>query len=149
APEKSWNTNVNLVKKIYSSRGNYFGMDGSVFYTYFTNRIVPDYETNPNQILYANLDGNAVSKGISVNFDAAWNSGFKILAGATLMDVSLEEEGEKVRQLLTERFSGVWTIGYRFHSIGLSMDYTGNVYSPMRLPLLGDLDDRPEYSSWW
>jgi outer membrane receptor for ferrienterochelin and colicins len=149
APERSWNTNVNLVKKIYSSRGNYFGMDGSVFYTYFTNRIVPDYETNPNQIIYANLDGNAVSKGVSVNFDAAWNSGFKILAGATLMDVSLEEEGEKIRQLLTERFSGVWTIGYRFHSIGLSIDYTGNVYSPMRLPLLGDLDYRPEYSPWW
>lgn len=149
APERSWNTNLNLVKKIYSDRGNYFGFDGSVFYTYFTNRIVPDYETNPNQIIYANLDGSAVSKGISLNFDAAWNSGFKVLAGATLMDVSLEEDGQKVRQLLTERFSGVWTIGYQFHEIGLSVDYTGNVYSPMRLPLLGELDDRAEYSPWW
>ncbi len=149
APERSWNTNLNLVKKIYSSRGNYFGFDGSVFYTYFTNRIVPDYETNPNQIIYANLDGNAVSKGVSLNLDAAWNSGFKVLAGATLMDVSLEEEGQKVRQLLTERFSGVWTIGYGFQKIGLAVDYTGNVYSPMRLPLLGELDDRAEYSPWW
>lgn len=149
APERSWNTNLNLVKKIYSDRGNYFGFDGSVFYTYFTNRIVPDYESNPNQIIYANLDGSAVSKGISLNFDAAWNSGFKVLAGATLMDVSLEESGEKVRQLLTERFSGVWTIGYQIQNLGLTIDYTGNVYSPMRLPLLGDLDDRPEYSSWW
>lgn len=149
APERSWNTNLNLVKKIYSDRGNYFGFDGSVFYTYFTNRIVPDYETNPNQIIYANLDGSAVSKGVSLNFDAAWNSGFKVLAGATLMDVSLEEDGQKVRQLLTERFSGVWTIGYEFQEIGLSVDYTGNVYSPMRLPLLGELDDRAEYSPWW
>ncbi|WP_139352741.1 TonB-dependent receptor [Algoriphagus sp. A40] len=149
APERSWNTNLNLVKKIYSDRGNYFGFDASVFYTYFTNRIVPDYESNPNQIIYANLDGSAVSKGISLNFDAAWNSGFKVLAGATLMDVSLEEEGQKVRQLLTERFSGVWTIGYEFQEIGLSVDYTGNVYSPMRLPLLGELDDRAEYSPWW
>ena len=149
APERSWNANLNLVKKIYSDRGNYFGFDGSVFYTYFTNRIVPDYESNPNQIIYANLDGNAVSKGISLNLDAVWNSGFKVMAGATLMDVSLEEDGQKVRQLLTERFSGVWTIGYAFQQIGLTVDYTGNVYSPMRLPLLGDLDDRPEYSPWW
>ncbi|HSF52172.1 MAG TPA: TonB-dependent receptor, partial [Algoriphagus sp.] len=149
APERSWNTNLNLVKKVYSDRGNYFGFDGSVFYTYFTNRIVPDYETNPNQIIYANLDGSAVSKGISLNFDAAWNSGFKVLAGATLMDVSLEDDGQKVRQLLTERFSGVWTIGYQFRKIGISVDYTGNVYSPMRLPLLGELDDRAEYSPWW
>ncbi|RIW14454.1 TonB-dependent receptor [Algoriphagus lacus] len=149
APERSWNTNLNLVKKIYSDRGNYFGLDGSVFYTHFTNRIVPDYETNPNQIIYANLDGNAVSKGVSLNLDAVWNSGFKVMAGATLMDVSLEEEGQKVRQLLTERFSGVWTIGYQFQKIKLSLDYTGNVYSPMRLPLLGELDERPEYSPWW
>lgn len=149
APERSWNTNLNLVKKIYSNRGNFFGFDGSIFYTHFTNRIVPDYETNPNQIIYANLNGSAVSKGISLNVDAVWNSGFKVLAGATLMDVSLDEAGEKVRQLLTERFSGVWTIGYALQNLGLKIDYTGNVYSPMRLPLLGELDDRPEYSSWW
>lgn len=149
APERSWNTNLNLVKKIYSDKGNYFGIDGSVFYTYFTNRIVPDYETNPNQIIYSNLEGSAVSKGVSLNVDAVWNSGFKVLAGATLMDVSLDMEGERVRQLLTERFSGVWTIGYSFQNLGLTVDYTGNVYSPMRLPLLGDLDDRPEYSPWW
>lgn len=148
-PERSWNTNLNLVKKIYSDEGNYFGIDGSVFYTYFTNRIVPDYETNPNQIIYSNLEGSAVSKGVSLNVDAVWNSGFKILAGATLMDVRLDMEGERVIQLLTERFSGVWTIGYSFQNLGLTVDYTGNVYSPMRLPLLGELDDRPEFSPWW
>lgn len=149
APERSWNTNLNFVKKIYSDRGNYLGLDGSLFYTHFTNRIVPDYETNPNQIIYANLDGSAVSKGISLNVDAVWSSGFKVLAGATLMDVSLNEGGEKIRQLLTERFSGVWTIGYKFQNSGLTLDYTGNLYSPMRLPLLGKLDDRAEFSSWW
>lgn len=149
APERSWNTNLNVVKKIYSDQGNYFGLDGSVFYTHFTNRIIPDYETNPNQIIYANLDGNAISKGVSLNVDAVWNSGLKVLAGATLMDVSIEEEGEKVRQLLTERFSGVWTIGYLIPGLELNVDYTGNVYSPMRLPLLGPLDERPEFSPWW
>ncbi|WP_026952656.1 TonB-dependent receptor [Algoriphagus mannitolivorans] len=148
-PERSWNGNVNLVKKIYSSKGNYYSLDGTVFYTHFTNRIVPDYETNPNQIIYANLDGKAVSKGVSLNFDAALQSGLNFMAGATLMDVSLDEDGEKVRQLLTERFSGVWNIGYHIHALHLQIDYTGNVYSPMRLPLLGDLDDRPEYSPWF
>ena len=65
------------------------------------------------------------------------------------MDVNIEEEGIKTRQLLTERFSGVWSVGYEFFRLGLSVDYTGNVYSPMRLPLLGALDDRPGYSSWY
>ena len=149
APEKSWNGNINYVKKIYSTRGNYYSLDGTAFYTHFTNRIVPDYETNPNQIIYANLDGKAVSKGVSLNFDAALQSGLNLMAGATLMDVTLTENGETVQQLLTERFSGVWNIGYHFHALHLQVDYTGNVYSPMRLPLLGELDDRPEYSPWF
>lgn len=148
-PEKSWNANANLVKKIYTDNGVFIGLDGSAFYTYFTNRIVPDYETNPNQIIYANLDGSAVSQGLSLNADVAWPGGLSITTGATLMDVSVEEEGIKTRQLLTERFSGVWSVGYEFFSLGLKVDYTGNVYSPMRLPLLGELDDRPGYSPWY
>jgi outer membrane receptor for ferrienterochelin and colicins len=148
-PEQSWNTNINLVKKIYSNGGTFIGFDASAFYTYFTNRIIPDYETNPNQIIYANLDGFAVSKGVSLNVDMAWANGLTATAGATLMDVSIEEEGIKSRQLLTEKFSGVWSIGYEIFDWGLSIDYTGNVYSPMRLPLLGELDDRDEYSPWW
>ena len=148
-PERSWNVNTNLVKKIYSDRGNYFGLEGSVFYTQFSNQIIPDYETNPNQIIYSNLDGTSRSQGASFNFDGLWANGFKLLAGVTLMDVSLEENGVRERQLFTERFSGVWTVGYHIHPLELTIDYTGNVYSPMRLPLLGEIDDRPEYSPWW
>lgn len=148
-PEQSWNMNANLVKKIYTDGGTFIGYDASAFYTYFTNRIIPDYETNTNQIIYSNLDGSAVSKGVSLNIDAAWANGFTANAGATLMEVSIEEEGIKTQQLLTERFSGVWSIGYEFIRLGLSVDYTGNVYSPMRLPLLGELDDRAAYSPWW
>ena len=148
-PERSWNVNTNLVKKIYSDRGNYFGLEGSVFYTQFSNQIIPDYETNPNQIIYSNLDGTSRSQGASFNFDGLWANGFKLLAGVTLMDVSFEENGVRERQLFTERFSGVWTVGYHIHPLELTIDYTGNVYSPMRLPLLGELDDRPEYSPWW
>jgi len=148
-PEQSWNMNANLVKKIYTDMGTFIGLDGSAFYTYFTNRIIPDYETNPNQIIYSNLNGSAVSKGVSLNIDAAWPNGLNVTAGGTLMDVSIEEEGIKTRQLLTERFSGVWSVGYDIFQLGLTVDYTGNVYSPMRLPLLGPLDDRPAYSPWY
>lgn len=148
-PETSWNTNLNVVKKIYAANGTFIGIDASAFYTYFTNRIIPDYESDPNKIIYSNLNGSAVSKGISMNFDVSWASGFKILAGFTAMDVVVTENDETYHQLLTERFSGVWNMGYTFGNSGFSVDYTGNVYGPMRLPLLGELDNRPEYSPWW
>ena len=64
------------------------------------------------------------------------------------MDVSVTENNIKRRQLLTESFSGVWSISYKFNS-SFSIDYTGNVYGPMRLPLLGPNDLRDEYSPWF
>ena len=40
-------------------------------------------------------------------------------------------------------------MGYTFKNAGITIDYTGNVYGPMRLPLLGELDDRPAESPVW
>ncbi len=94
-PERSYNINVNYLKKVFSSEGVYLNFETSLFYTYFSNRILPDYETDPNQIIYGNLEGNSVSKGISGNLDLSLPNGLKILLGATVMDVSTEENGVK------------------------------------------------------
>ena len=119
-----------------------------MFYTHFNNRILPDYETNSNKIIYANLDGFAVSKGFSLNTDFTFLNGLTINGGVTLMDVSITENNIKKKQLLTESFSGVWSLSYKFNN-NFTLDYTGNVYSPMRLPLLSDTDPRAEYSPWF
>lgn len=147
-PETSYNVNLNFVRKEYLDIGM-INIDFSTWYTYFTNKIIPDYETDVTKIIYDNLDGNAVSKGVSLNLDFYGRTGFKLLVGATLMDVSITENQVTQRQILTENFSGSFTIGHEFKSLGLSIDYTGKVYGPMRLPLLGELDNRPEYSPWY
>ena len=147
-PETSWNVNVNWVKKIYTPRNAFITLDATTFYTHFSNRIIPDYETDPNKIIYSNLNGNAVSKGLSLSMDISWPSGLKAILGSTWMDVTILRNGVTSQQLLTERFSGVWNIGYPLGK-GFTIDYTGNLYGPMRLPLLGPLDPRSEYSPWW
>lgn len=148
-PERSYNVNLNYMKKMYAENGNFVGLEGSAWYTYFQNSIVPDYDTNPNQIIYKNLDGHAVTKGVSLNADVVFRNGLKMIMGATYMDVSKTENNVTTRQILTEKFSGTWTISYRIPKLYLDIDYTGNVYGPMRLPLLGDLDPRKEYSPVW
>jgi outer membrane receptor for ferrienterochelin and colicins len=146
-PETSWNANINYVKKI-NTENSFITLDASAFYTYFNNRILPDYETDPNKIIYANLDGYSVSKGISLNGDFLLTNGLSINAGATLTEVSVTENNVKRKQLLTESFSGVWSISYKFNK-DYSIDYTGNLFGPMRLPLLGENDLRDEYSPWF
>ena len=147
-PEKSYNVNLNFIRKFYFEEG-YLDFEATAFYTHFTNRIVPDYETNLQQIIYGNLDGHAVSKGVGINTDLTLVSGWKVMFGATLMDNTLTENGEKSRPMLTENFSANWGITYQIPKWNINIDYTGNVYSPMRLPLAGELDPRSPESPWW
>lgn len=148
-PEKSYNLNVNFLKKIYSKNGFVATWDSSAWITYFTNVILPDYDVHPNKIIYANLDGHAISKGISSNLDVMLPFGLKGTLGGTIQDVSSTRNGLKSKQILTEQFSGTWALTYTIQPWKLSVDYTGNLYGPMRLPLLGDLDPRRANSPVW
>lgn len=148
APETSWNANVNFVKKILSKNA-LITLDASAFYTFFNNRILPNYETDPNKIIYANLNGFSVSKGVSLNSNIRFQNGFTMDIGSTLMDVSITENSVKRLPLLTERFSGVWNLSKQFRTRGLTIDYTGNVYGPMQLPRLSDSDPRSGKSPWF
>jgi outer membrane receptor for ferrienterochelin and colicins len=148
-PERSYNVNLNFSERIFLKSGGFVSLDASAWYTYFTNLILPDYDTNPNQIIYRNLNGFAVSKGLSLQMSLAMANGFSSQIGATLMDVSNTQDSQKSRQILTERFSATWALSYRFPRTNLSVDYTGNLYSPMLLPTLGPLDPRPDQSPWW
>lgn len=140
-PETSWNGNINYVRKLSFDNGLFLNIDASVFYTYFDNKIIPDYETDPNLIIYDNLDGYAESKGISLNLDARYQH-FNARVGGTIMDVSSVEGGERIRQEFQETYTMTWNLGYDFASVGMKLEYTGNLYGPMVLPLISDLDPR-------
>lgn len=148
-PERSFNVNLNYLKKIYGDNGTFVGLDASLFYTNFQNVIIPDYDTNPNQIIYDNLDGKSISKGVSANLDVAFYNGLKVMIGGTLLNVSNTEDGVTQRQILTESYSANWSISYDIRSWDITIDYTGNLYGPMRLPTLGENDPRRDFSSAW
>ena len=147
-PEKSHNVNVNYVTKFYPKFG-FIGLDASVFYTYFNNKIIADYDTDPNKIIYDNLKGYGVSQGITLNSDFNFTNGLKILAGATLMDVFTKESNNlAVWQVQTPRFTANWSASYTTLKGGLTFDLTGTTTSPMRLPIQPD-DFRAAQSPWF
>jgi outer membrane receptor for ferrienterochelin and colicins len=152
-PERSYNVNINYVKKIYS-QSFWVNIDASVWYTHFTNRILPDYTTNANQIIYDNLRGYSVSKGFSLNTEFGFTNSLRGHMGVTVQDVTITEkaiDGKKTRsrQLLTEPWSGTWSLSYSISNTGLTVDYTGNIYGRMLLPLLSPTDPRSPESPVW
>jgi outer membrane receptor for ferrienterochelin and colicins len=145
-PERSWNINLNYVYQLYLKQGHILDFDASVFRTDFSNKIVPNYDTDPNLIIYDNLSRKSVTQGMSMNFNSLFRGGLRINLGATYIDSYLESAGSKTRPYLTERFQGVWKIEQKFRESNLTFDLTGNITGPLKLPLLGTLDPRDPYS---
>jgi len=151
-PEKSYNVNLNYTAT-FGKPASQFQLDGSIWYTYFHNQIMPDYDSDPNKIKYANLKGYAVSRGVSLSLETNIQQRLKGTIGLTLQDVA-RIEGEKgqrvkLRPVLNERWSGTWALSYTFPEPGITIDYTGNIYGTMRLPLASAHDPRPDQSPVW
>ncbi len=147
-PERSWNVNLNWTKNIYAKQGYILNIDASVFYTYFNNRILPDYDTDPQKIIYDNLSGHAVSKGATLNLRGLFSNGFQFNGGLTWIDAYIIENGTKERPYLTENVMGTYQLTYNTENGRATWDVTGNVVGPMRLPLLSDNDPRDPNSPW-
>ncbi len=146
-PEQSWNGNINYTIVVQHKHG-FVGIDVSGFYTYFTNKIVADFITDPQKIIYDNLNGYAVSAGASANLDFNFTKGLKILIGGTYMQVYQVENKIRTPQLHAPNFTANYAVSYSFNKIGLSIDYTGKVNSPMFLPVVPN-DFRPTQSPWF
>ena len=150
-PEKSWNVNANYSKVITHGNG-FINLDGSLFYTYFTNKIIGDYAADPNLIIYDNLHGHAISQGVTINADFSFINSLKIISGITWMEVyrkeNINNEENRVPQFYAPKFSGTLTISYTIDPIQLSFDLTGKVNGPMYLPVVPN-DYRPELSPWF
>jgi outer membrane receptor for ferrienterochelin and colicins len=138
-PETSWSSSVVHVKSFTTKNNTFINLDATACYTYFTNRIIPDYDTDPDQSIYAHLDGNSISQGVSLNAHIVFKNGLKELAGATFMEFFITEGGERTRPLLTEGYVGVWSM-----ALGLNVDNTDSLYGYVGLPFLSNTNAYPD-----
>lgn len=147
-PERSVNGNLNYIWKIPVGE-RMITLDASAFYTYFSNKIVGDFDTEPDKIIYDNLQGYGISRGVSLNVDYNFSFPLSINLGVTYLDVYQKFDGEegKVQQLHAPKWSGTYSLTYKFLN-NLTVDFTGQFYGPMRLPVLPN-DYRPEYSPFY
>ncbi|TXK50537.1 TonB-dependent receptor [Pontibacter qinzhouensis] len=151
-PEESYNATLNYQHYLNLPQG-YLNLEGSAFYTYFTNKIVADFLSNNYQIIYDNLSGHAVSRGVALNAEMAFTAPLRVHAGVTLQEVYQVQQPEgqahqRVPQLHAPAFSGTFTASYTLQQLGLVLDYTGTFSSPMHLPVQEN-DYRPDKSPWF
>lgn len=151
-PEESYNGTLSYLRKWFVSSG-IFTVDASVFYYYFTNKIIGNYDLDPNKVIYKNLNGYAENKGAS--FTLAWNGQNNLTSsvGVTFSDVfNFDYDSthvlQKSRQLHAPQWTSNYMVSYILSGLKTKLDLTGNITGPMRLPVLPN-DYRPEYSPWF
>ena len=148
-PEESYNINLNA-NHIFSLGRTVGTIDLDAFYTYFTNKITPDYDVNPNQIIYANLDGFSVSRGLAFNIQQNFKFPLSIKAGGTYLDVySVDDKNIREDELFVPSFTGVFSLSYNWDKINTSIDWTAKVTNPMSLPTFPYPFERAEESPWF
>ena len=131
-PERSFNGTASL-QHVFDIDSNPLTVDLEGFYTYFTNKIEPDYSQR-NQIVYANLKGSSTTRGWSMTLSQSLTSiPLSYTAGVTVMDVFIENNGITHPLEFAPDYQGVANASYRLPT-GLRVDYTLNLTGPMKLP---------------
>lgn len=150
-PELALNANANYTR-VQPITGGLFNIDASVFYTYFFNLVNPDYNEDPALIVYSNSKGGAMASGFSMQTDFTFNYPLKIGVGFTytnVFEIDEDDNGNKVKEvpLHVPPFVANFYLSYNFPAPQLSIDWTGNLVSPMLLSTVPN-DFRPTHSSW-
>lgn len=104
-PELTINANANYTR-VQKLTGGILNIDASVFYTYFFNRIEPDYNEDPELIVYANNKNGAMASGFSIYADFTFSYPLKVGVGFTytnVFEIEIDEDGEKEKELTCSR----------------------------------------------
>jgi outer membrane receptor for ferrienterochelin and colicins len=132
-PERTRNAtlNVNQVLEIGHSS---MMIDFDAFYTYFTNRIVHDFDIDPDEIHYYNVVGHSISRGVGIALNHVFeHSPFEYSLGFTLQDVYNMNSGVKEDDYFAADWMAVWSASYSIAG-RLDLDYSGKGVGPMRMP---------------
>jgi len=143
-PESSYNFSINY-NQIYTGLGGSGSIDLEGFYTYFTNKIIPDYEV-PGFIVYENSNGFASSMGLSMNINHNFIIPLNLNIGLNLLkstETETDLAGTEITKdiLFAPRWSGVITSSYQFKRQRITLAYTAQITGPMALPEVYDLDE--------
>ena len=150
-PEQSTNYNISWSNAWTPTKDQFIQTDLQLFYTLFSNQIQADYSRDFNAIYYGNSSGNSWNRGASLNLSWRTAIGFNSRIGITYIDAAIRfaNDSKYRRPLLTERWNVNWSLEYSFFKKRFMINYTGNLVSPMLLPLASQWDPRPDKSPWW
>jgi outer membrane receptor for ferrienterochelin and colicins len=147
-PERSRSAILNT-NYIYTGLNGSGNLDFDLFYTYFSNKIIPNYD-DQRYIVYQNTEGYSFSKG----FSGAWNhtflNGIAISVNFNHQLVKYSQFQNNKTVLFDVEHSPKWTAGLNLKfplNKNWSLNSSSNFVGVMQLPKVFDLDQNGELNS--
>ncbi|MCA6075509.1 TonB-dependent receptor [Fulvivirga sedimenti] len=140
-PERSANISLNL-NHILTMGSSQASVDFDVFYTHFTNKIIPDY-SDPGKIIYDNTAGHAQTGGVSFSWTQEFIFPLQVMAAGTLLrSTETGEEGIKENLPFAPEWSALLNISYTIPRSNWIFAWSATFTGSMLLPEVFDLDEQ-------
>lgn len=137
-PERSWSATLDM-RYMATFAHSWASWNVDVFYTYFTNAIIANYD-QPNAIIYENLAGFAHTRGINVSYNHYFKRRWQLTANATMVWAHQVDAQAQKPILYTPRWAGNVLASYEIPRWGLTLAYTARVVGHIFLPTVRDVD---------
>jgi outer membrane receptor for ferrienterochelin and colicin len=137
-PEEAWNYGASFLQKfkLFSKRGD---VSLDYYATRFTNQVVVDVDTNPNEVSFYNLDGASVahSTQLDVNYTLAKHLDLRL--SYKYYDVTSDYKSERLTKALLAKNRVLANVSYETHfsnekGARWKFDATWNWTGKQRLP---------------
>ena len=147
-PERSATTTLSMNRVVdVGGVEDAMTLDVDLYHTSFTNRILGDFDSDPNLIIYRNLRGVARTRGVTVAMGyGTLRKPFTGSVALTVQEVSRTDDGVRRPVPFAPSRQAIFSLGYRIDRIGTTIDWTGRVQGPAALP---QFDGLPGRSPWF
>ncbi len=146
-PEKSKSLilNTNYIYTGFNGSGNF---DIDLFYTHFSNKIIPNYD-NQKYIIYQNSEGYSYSKGVSGAWNHSFLNGMAFALNFNHQVVKYTKYNNNIRTLLDMEHSPRWTAGLNIKfpiNRNWFLNTSSNYVGVMQLPKVFDMGTNGQIS---
>lgn len=132
-PEKMLNYGADVL--IYFGNSDVSGSLNLDYYrTDFSNKIIPDYDSNPNEVVFANLDGKAFSNVFQSEVSLTVLRNVDVKLAYKFIDLQYEKDGVRYQQPFNAKHRVLATFSYMPTSKSWGVSAGFNWFGKQRLP---------------
>ncbi len=126
-PEKSINMNIN-----YTLPFDKIKFEIDLFLNKFFNKIIPNFQLNVDKIVFENLKGNSISKGLTFKYDIFFNRFINFSNSISFLKIKTINNYILINELFIPSFSSLYNLTYKKNKF--EMNIYGKFTGPMYLP---------------